>query len=133
MAMMLALTVVEPQSSGIGGGGFFVYNDGKTGLVSTIDGREAAPMAATPQRFSARRQGAAVHPGVPRRQVGRRARQHPADGDGHARWGKLPWKELFAPAIRLAEDGYQVTRPMTRRRDGVAAVEGFPGDPPTNI
>ena len=52
MAMMLALTVVEPQSSGIGGGGFLVHNDGKTGRIDTVDGREKAPMAATDRRAS---------------------------------------------------------------------------------
>src|SRR3546814_19933847 len=51
MAMMLVLTLVEPQSSGIGGGGFFLYHDAKTGTIATIDGREKAPAAATPERF----------------------------------------------------------------------------------
>src|SRR3954469_1394955 len=50
-AMMLALTVVEPQSSGIGGGGFLVYNDESRHSVTTLDGRETAPMAATPAYF----------------------------------------------------------------------------------
>lgn len=109
MAMMLALTVVEPQSSGIGGGGFFVYNDGKTGMVSTIDGREAAPMAATPQRF--------VGPdgkALPFIQAFPGGKSVGVPGNirlmamVHARWGKLPWKELFQPAIRLADDGFVV-------------------------
>ena len=51
MAMMLALTVVEPQSSGIGGGGFLLYQDSAKGVLSTINGRETAPAAATPDRF----------------------------------------------------------------------------------
>ncbi len=46
MAMMLALTVVEPQSSGIGGGGFFLHYDAKRNWMQTIDGREMAPAAA---------------------------------------------------------------------------------------
>ena len=46
MAMMLALTVVEPQSSGIGGGGFLVHYDADGGKISTINGRETAPAAA---------------------------------------------------------------------------------------
>ncbi|MFN3519196.1 MAG: gamma-glutamyltransferase, partial [Sphingomonas sp.] len=50
LAMMLALTVVEPQSSGIGGGGFLLHQSAK-GQLETIDGREKAPMAATPDRF----------------------------------------------------------------------------------
>src|SRR3546814_13271386 len=51
MAMMLVLTLVEPQSSGVGGGGFFVYHDAKSGKISTIAGRETAPAAATHDRF----------------------------------------------------------------------------------
>src|SRR3546814_20197668 len=51
MAMMLVLTLVEPQSSGVGGGGFFLYHDAKTGQIATIDGRETAPVAATPDRL----------------------------------------------------------------------------------
>jgi gamma-glutamyltranspeptidase/glutathione hydrolase len=120
MAMMLALTVVEPQSSGIGGGGFFVYNDGKTGMVSTIDGREAAPMAATPQRFLG-----ADGKALPFVQAFPGGKSVGVPGNirlmamAHARWGKLPWADLFAPAIRLAEEGYQVTPPM---RAGIMMV-----------
>src|SRR3954466_5855180 len=51
IATMIALTVVEPQSSGIGGGGFLVYHDQASGRVSSYDGREAAPHAATPAYF----------------------------------------------------------------------------------
>jgi gamma-glutamyltranspeptidase / glutathione hydrolase len=110
MAMMLALTVVEPQSSGIGGGGFLVHHQASTGLTDTIDGRETAPAAATPTRFV----GADGKPlpfmeawpggysvGVP----GNMALMAKA----HAKWGKLPWAALFAPAIHLAEGGYDVT------------------------
>lgn len=129
MAMMLALTVVEPQSSGIGGGGFFVYNDGRSGMVSTVDGREAAPMAATPQRF-VDSDGKALpfikaFPGGKSIGVPGNIRLMAMV---HARWGKLPWKDLFAPAIRLADQGYQVTPPM---HNGIAMVSplwtNFPG------
>ena len=48
IAMVLALNVVEPQSSGIGGGGFLVYHDQKTDSIATIDGRETAPASAKP-------------------------------------------------------------------------------------
>ena len=109
MAMMLALTVVEPQSSGIGGGGFLVYHDAHGG-IATIDGRETAPAAGRPDRFigpdgkpipffQAVVGGLSV--GVPGN-VRLMARVH-------ERWGKLPWAALFQPAIRLAEQGYQVT------------------------
>src|SRR3990170_5025007 len=51
IAIQIALTVVEPQSSGIGGGGFFVYHDAKSGRIFTYDGREKAPDAASPKWF----------------------------------------------------------------------------------
>ena len=110
MAMMLVLTVVEPQSSGIGGGGFFVYHSAKTGAIETIDGREMAPAATTPTRFlgadgkplpfiAAFPGGISV--GVPGN-IALMAKVH-------AKWGKLPWARLFDPAIRLSENGFQVT------------------------
>lgn len=122
MAMMLALTVVEPQSSGIGGGGFLVHHDAESGLLDTIDGRETAPAAARPDRFL----GAdgtpltfmAAAPGG--RSVGVPGNMR-LMALAHAKWGKLPWKALFAPAIALAEDGYQVTPPLHR-----AATEHAP-------
>ena len=113
MAMMLALTVVEPQSSGIGGGGFFLHHDAKQGWMQTIDGREMAPAAAGSDRFlgedgkpmgrmSAFPGGISV--GVP----GNMRLMEMA----HRKWGKLPWENLFEPAIRLAEDGYVVSPPQ---------------------
>ena len=110
MAMMLALTVVEPQSSGIGGGGFLLYHDSKTGRIATIDGRETAPSSADEKLFlgpdgkpvdflSAFQGGHSV--GIP----GNIRLMAMA----HEKWGKLPWADLFAPAIQLAEQGYVVT------------------------
>ena len=111
MAMMLALTVVEPQSSGIGGGGFMVYHDGKTGKIATINGREKAPASATPELFM--RDGkpmgymqafpGGISTGVPGN-IRLMARTH-------ERWGKLPWARLFDPAIRLAE-GFEINAPL---------------------
>lgn len=128
MAMMLALTVVEPQSSGIGGGGFFIYQDAKTGVLTTIDGREKAPAAATPDRF--------VGPdGKPLGYLdaipGGRSVGVPGNirlmAMVHARWGKLPWKALFAPAIKLAEEGYAVTPPMANGIKNVSPLwKDFP-------
>lgn len=113
MAMMLALTVVEPQSSGIGGGGFLIHHDAQTGLIDTIDGREKAPMAATQDRF--------LGPdGQPKPYIvaiaGGKSVGVPGNirlmAKAHAKWGKLPWKALFQPAIRLADQGFDVTRPL---------------------
>lgn len=113
MAMMLALTVVEPQSSGIGGGGFLVHNDGRTGKVETIDGRETAPAADTARLFL----GPDGQP-LPFAQAFPGGRSVGVPGNvrllaqAHKRWGKLPWKALFQPAIRLAEQGYVATPPL---------------------
>ncbi|MXO65603.1 gamma-glutamyltransferase [Altericroceibacterium endophyticum] len=109
IATMLALNVVEPQSSGIGGGGFYVRGTAE-GEVETIDGRETAPAGADPQWFldesgtplpfpEAVLTGLSI--GVP--------------GNlrlaalAHEKHGQLPWADLFAPAITLARDGFTVT------------------------
>ncbi|WEK45454.1 MAG: gamma-glutamyltransferase [Candidatus Andeanibacterium colombiense] len=112
IATMLALGVIEPQSSGIGGGGFLVTGD-KAGAVATFDGRETAPMAAGPDWFldaagkprgfmDAVRSGLSV--GVPGNlRLAAKA---------HERGGKLPWKTLFDPAIALAGNGFAITERM---------------------
>jgi gamma-glutamyltranspeptidase / glutathione hydrolase len=112
MAMMLTLTVVEPQSSGIGGGGFFVFHDAKTGKIMTIDGRETAPAAAKPERFL----GADGKP-LPFIQAWPGGLSVGVPGNirlmarVHQRWGRLPWARLFQPAIRHAES-YTVGKTM---------------------
>jgi gamma-glutamyltranspeptidase/glutathione hydrolase len=111
IAVMLALTVVEPQSSGIGGGGFMVRADGKTLALTTYDGRETAPAAATPTRFldaSGKVLGrdtrvfSGLSVGVPGNVA--------LAAKAHAAHGKLPWAKLFEPAIALAEDGFVMNR-----------------------
>jgi gamma-glutamyltranspeptidase/glutathione hydrolase len=105
LATLLALNVVEPQSSGIGGGGFLVHSD-KRGYVDTFDGREEAPMAATPTWFYVDGQPLPIDQAIP----GGRSVGVPANvrmmALAHAEHGKLPWKALFQPAIKLARDGY---------------------------
>src|SRR6478672_8620838 len=94
IATMLALTVVEPQSSGIGGGGFYVRG-GAGGDVATIDGRETAPAGAFPEWFLdpdgsvpsfEKNQASGLSVGVP----GNIALAKKA----HERYGKLPWAAL---------------------------------------
>ena len=108
IATMLALGVVEPQSSGIGGGGFLL-TAGADGQVDSYDGREAAPKAADPQWFfrdgHALTHGAAIPGG---RSVGVPGNLALA-ALAHARHGRMPWSRLFGPAIRLARDGYAIT------------------------
>jgi gamma-glutamyltranspeptidase/glutathione hydrolase len=114
IAVQLVLGLVEPQSSGLGGGAFVLHWSEKDKRVRTYDGRETAPAAARPERFLdaqgnpeefmlAVASGRAVGvPGVPRL-LERLHREH----------GKLPWARLFAPAIRLAEGGIAKTRRLT--------------------
>nr|WP_260580530.1 gamma-glutamyltransferase [Sphingopyxis sp. PET50] len=110
MAMMLVLTLVEPQSSGVGGGGFLVYHDAKADRIGTIDGRETAPAGATPERFlgpdGKPRGYADVIPGGLSVGVPGNIRLMELT---HRKWGKLEWEALFQPAIRLAEKGFEVT------------------------
>jgi len=109
IATMLALNVVEPQNSGIGGGLFWVRHDGKGGDLETIDGRETAPQAATPDWFL----GSDGKPlPFPQGFTGGKSAGVPgavaAMAEAHRRHGKLPWAKLFEPAIRLAIDGFEV-------------------------
>jgi gamma-glutamyltranspeptidase/glutathione hydrolase len=127
IAMMLALTVVEPQSSGIGGGGLILYHDARTGKVETIDGRETAPSAAHPDRFL----GADGKP-LPFIQAWPGGLSVGVPGNirlaarVHQRWGKLPWATLFQPAIRLAAS-YEVSHSMAGRLREVAPLwKDFP-------
>lgn len=123
MAMMLALTVVEPQSSGIGGGGFLVHHDGKSGVIATIDGREKAPSSANPALFL----GAGGKP-MPFIQAFPGGRSVGVPGNialmakAHKQWGKLGWAKIFAPAIRLANQGYQVTPLLAARLNQIKGI-----------
>ncbi|WP_425313743.1 gamma-glutamyltransferase [Pseudovibrio exalbescens] len=110
VAVQLVLGLVEPQSSGIGGGGFLVYFDGENKRLTTFDGRETAPRAATPQLFQ-------TEEGEPLRfydaVVGGRSVGTPGTVrllfDSHQQYGKLPWADLVAPAIKLATEGFEVS------------------------
>ena len=110
IATMLALNVVEPQNSGLGGGSFMIAHDGKTGALTTFDGRETAPGAATPNWFL----GSDGKP-LNFRQIGSGGRSAGVPGNlrmmalAHKKGGKLPWAKLFEPAIRLARDGFTVS------------------------
>ena len=109
IAAQLVLGLVEPQSSGIGGGGFFLHWDAETKALKAYDGRETAPAAASPDRFM--KDGAplpflaAAHSGLSIGTPGLvRLLEH-----AHKAHGKLPWPQLFEPAIRLARDGFEVS------------------------
>ena len=127
IATMLALTVVEPQSSGIGGGGFLIWGDA-AGHVETFDGREKAPAAAKPEWFFKDGQAMGIRDAVP----GGRSVGVPGSirmvALAHKAHGKLAWKALFGPAIRLARDGFAVTPRLYAVLDAFRAIGALDPD-----
>jgi gamma-glutamyltranspeptidase / glutathione hydrolase len=124
VAAQLVLTLVEPQSSGLGGGAFLVHFDPAVapdaGGLTTYDGRETAPAAAKPDRFM-KADGSAM--AFREAVVGGRSVGTPGtvklSAHAHARHGRLPWARLFEPAIKLAEEGF----PVSPRLHGLLANE----------
>ena len=123
-ATMLALTVVEPQSSGIGGGGFLVYDNGKA-TPDTYDGRETAPAAASADWFFVNGKALDFPEVVP----GGRSVGVPGNvrmmALAHAKEGRLAWARLFTPAIRLARDGYAITPRLFEMLQGDKTTAGL--------
>jgi gamma-glutamyltranspeptidase/glutathione hydrolase len=121
LAVLLALTVVEPQSSGIGGGGFLVLDDGK-GHVMTLDGRETAPKAATPDWFKVGDKYLPYMEAIP----GGKSVGVPGNvammAEAHRRHGKLKWRQVFQPAIKLARDGFVMTARLNAFLDRFTAT-----------
>ncbi|MGD9669487.1 MAG: gamma-glutamyltransferase [Hyphomicrobiaceae bacterium] len=118
IATVLVLGIVEPQSSGLGGGAFLLVHDAKTGTLATYDSRETAPAMARSDRFlrggepigfqAAVNSGLSV--GVPGLVRGLEL--------AHAAHGRLAWADLFAPAIRIARDGFPVSPRLNRLLGG---------------
>ncbi|WP_027859210.1 gamma-glutamyltransferase [Marinobacterium jannaschii] len=110
VAVQAMLGLVEPQSSGLGGGAFLVYYDAASQQVTTFDGRETAPMAATPELFQ-------DESGNPLQffdaVVGGRSVGTPGTvklmAELHARYGKQPWAGLLLPAQATAQAGFAVS------------------------
>ena len=110
IATQMVLNVVEPQSSGIGGGAFLLTWDAASKTLLNFDGRETAPAAATADLFL----DPAGKP-LPRNEAMESGRSVGVPGVlaalklAHDKYGKLPWSELFAPAIKLSRDGFSVS------------------------
>ncbi len=109
IAVHAVLGLVEPQSSGLGGGGYMVVHDRGSGRTTSFDGREAAPASATADYFTVNGQNLgyaqAVQSGRSVGVPGTIALYKAA----HQRHGRLAWEKLFEPAIRLAEEGFIVS------------------------
>jgi gamma-glutamyltranspeptidase / glutathione hydrolase len=108
IAVQMVLSLVEPQSSGIGGGAFLLHHDGQR--LQAFDGRETAPAAATPQLFlDAQGKPLPFMNAV----VGGRSVGTPGVlamlALAHRQHGKLPWARLFEPAVALAEGGFAIS------------------------
>ena len=128
VAVSAVLSVVEPISSGLGGGGFFLLHEAKTGRDVFVDARETGPAAATPERYltadgkfdrdrAENGPWAAGIPGLPAAFV------HVAE-----KYGSLPLRDTLAPAIRIAREGFPVygrfARGYRARRE---VMERYPG------
>jgi gamma-glutamyltranspeptidase/glutathione hydrolase len=133
IAAHAVLGLVEPQSSGIGGGGFMLVYERQNGELTFLDGRESAPAGATVDMFvqdgevmgflDAWQSGLSV--GVP----GAVALYKHA----HDKYGKLSWAELFEPAIRLAEHGFEVSPRMADSLVKAAARGRLDENPDTAV
>src|SRR5690242_2923479 len=113
VAIQAMLGLVEPQSSGVGGGSFFMYYNASTGEVLSLDGRERAPAAAKPDMFLDEHGKP-----LPFFQAVRSGRSTGVPGtfamlaEAHSKLGSLPWSQLFSPAIRAAREGFKVPERM---------------------
>ncbi len=109
VAVQMVLSLVEPQSSGIGGGGFMVVS--KAGHVEVLDGREVAPQSATENLFL---DDSGRPLGFKRAQLSNRSIGVPGIvamlQQAHRLHGKLPWKDLIQPAIELCDNGFMVSQ-----------------------
>ncbi|MGL6072833.1 MAG: gamma-glutamyltransferase [Fimbriiglobus sp.] len=112
VAVALAMAVTWPEAGNIGGGGFMLIQPHDDRPATVIDYREKAPLAATPTMFAKNINYTSVlTSGVPGTVRGLEM--------AHKKFGKLPWKTVASPAVKLAEEGFPVTAGLTRSLNGV--------------
>ena len=114
VAAQVVLGLVEPESSGLGGGAFLLYYDNNKNIITTLDGRETAPLKASSSRFQKENGqpmkffdavvgGLSVGtPGVPALLF-----------EAHKKWGLINWNELFDNGILLSENGFSVSKKLS--------------------
>jgi gamma-glutamyltranspeptidase / glutathione hydrolase len=123
IATQLVLNIVEPQSSGLGGGAFILYWDKAKTELKAYDGRETAPASARPDRFLVDGKPMAFDRAVlSGLSIGVPSLVRLLE-DVHKQYGKLPWAKLFEPAIRVAENGFEISQRLhlLLRLDGPAS------------
>ncbi len=124
VAVQMVLNLVEPQSSGIGGGAFMLHYNAATQAVTSYDGRETAPAAATENylRWISAAQQTTPLPNARSsgRSIGTPGVLHMLES-AHKDGGRLSWKELFDPAIAIANDGFKISPRMFASVAGSAA------------
>ena len=115
IAVQMVLSFVEPPETGIGGGGFLLYHDATAGRTHFHDGRETAPAAATPDRFTVLGRPVPLWAAIPTgRAVGVPGLMAML-GQAHEAHGSRPWAELLQPAIDLAEHGVPMPERLRRQ------------------
>ena len=127
IAMQLVLNLVEPQSSGIGGGAFLLHYQAETGSIDAFDGRETAPSAATRDLF-VKPDGSL--PGYFEALVGGKSVGAPGllrmFEEAHRTHGRMPWASLFEPAIALAESGFAISPRLNNLAGRVPTIKHMP-------
>jgi gamma-glutamyltranspeptidase/glutathione hydrolase len=127
IAMQMVLNLVEPQSSGIGGGAFLLHYDGRSGVVRSYDGRETAPASAAGDLFLG---PDGTKPGYFDAVIGGRSVGVPGLmrmlALAHEEHGILPWADLFAPAIWLSETGFAISPRLHNLAGRVPTLARFP-------
>ncbi|HLP89343.1 MAG TPA: gamma-glutamyltransferase [Nostocaceae cyanobacterium] len=115
VATTFAISVVEPFSAGIGGGGFLLFHDGKTGEIKALDFRERAPLKATRNMYLDAEGKVKPNASI----NGYLAVGTPGTVAGlyevHRRYGKLPWRDVVQPAMSLAKDGFTISNRVSWR------------------